>query len=47
MRTAKVDFGSIAFKLEDLLTALGENVETNDAAGEAEGAGARLATPLP
>lgn len=36
----KVDFGSITFKLEDLLTALGENVETNDAAGEAEGAGA-------
>ena len=35
-----VDFGSITFKLEDLLKALGENVETNDAAGEAEGAGA-------
>lgn len=35
-----VDFGSIKFTLEDLLTALGENVETNDAAGEAEGAGA-------
>lgn len=35
-----VDFGSITFKLEDLLKALGENVETTDAAGEAEGAGA-------
>lgn len=35
-----VDFGSIKFTLEDLLKALGENVETNDAAGEAEGAGA-------
>lgn len=35
-----VDFGPITFKLEDLLKALGENVETNDAAGEAEGAGA-------
>lgn len=35
-----VDFGSITFKLEDLLKALGENVETNDATGEAEGAGA-------
>ena len=35
-----VDFGSITFRLEDLLKALGENVETNDAAGEAEGAGA-------
>lgn len=35
-----VDFGSITFKLEDLLKALGENVETNDAAGETEGAGA-------
>lgn len=35
-----VDFGSIKFELKDLLTALGENVETNDAAGEAEGAGA-------
>lgn len=35
-----VDFGSIKFTLEDLLTALGENGETNDAAGEAEGAGA-------
>lgn len=35
-----VDFGSITFTLEDLLKALGENVETNDAAGEAEGAGA-------
>lgn len=35
-----VDFGSITFKLEDLLKALGENGETNDAAGEAEGAGA-------
>ena len=32
-----VDFGSITFTLEDLLKALGENVETNDAAGEAEG----------
>ena len=35
-----VKFDPITFKLEDLLTALGENVETNDAAGEAEGAGA-------
>ena len=35
-----VDFGPITFKLEDLLKVLGENVETNDAAGEAEGAGA-------
>lgn len=35
-----VDFGSITFRLEDLLKALGENVETNDAAVEAEGAGA-------
>lgn len=35
-----VDFGSITFTLEDLLKALGENGETNDAAGEAEGAGA-------
>ena len=35
-----VDFGSITFKLEDLLKALGENVETNDAVGEAEGTGA-------
>ena len=35
-----VDFGSIKFTLEDLLKALGENAETNDAAGEAEGAGA-------
>ncbi len=35
-----VGFGSIKFTLEDLLKALGENVETNDAAGEAEGAGA-------
>lgn len=35
-----VDFGSIKFELRDLLTALGENVETNDAAGEAEGAAA-------
>ena len=35
-----VDFGSITFELKDLLEALGENVETNDAAGEAEGAGA-------
>lgn len=35
-----VDFGSIKFTLEDLLKALGENVEINDAAGEAEGAGA-------
>ena len=33
-----VDFGSITFTLKDLLKALGENVETNDAAGEAEGA---------
>lgn len=38
--SGNVDFGSITFKLEDLLKALGENVETNDAAGEAEGAGA-------
>ena len=38
--TGNVDFGSIKFTLEDLLKALGENVETNDAAGEAEGAGA-------
>lgn len=35
-----VDFGPITFKLEDLLTALGENVETNGAAGETEGASA-------
>lgn len=35
-----VDFGSITFTLEDLLKALGENVETNDAAGEAESTGA-------
>lgn len=35
-----VDFGSITFKLDDLLKALDENGETNDAAGEAEGAGA-------
>lgn len=35
-----VDFGSITFTLDDLLKALGENGETNDAAGEAEGAGA-------
>lgn len=35
-----VDFGSIKFTLEDLLKALGEDVEINDAAGEAEGAGA-------
>lgn len=35
-----VDFGSITFKLEDLLKALDENGETNDAAGETEGAGA-------
>lgn len=35
-----VDFGSITFRLEDLLKALGENGETNDAAGETEGAGA-------
>lgn len=34
-----VDFGSITFKLDDLLKALGENGETNDAAGETEGAG--------
>ncbi len=34
-----VDFGSITFKLEDLLKAIGENGETNDAAGETEGAG--------
>lgn len=39
-KNGNVDFGSITFKLEDLLKALGENVETNDAAGEAEGAGA-------
>ena len=35
-----VDFGSITFTLKDLLNALGENDETNDAAGEAEGSGA-------
>ncbi len=35
-----VDFGSITFRLEDLLKALDENGETNDAAGETEGAGA-------
>lgn len=35
-----VDFGSITFTLEDLLKALGENGETNDAADGAEGAGA-------
>ena len=35
-----VDFGSITFKLKDLLEALDENGETNDAAGETEGAGA-------
>lgn len=35
-----VDFGSIKFELKDLLEALGENGETNDAAGETEGAGA-------
>lgn len=35
-----VDFGSITFRLEDLLKAPGENGETNDAAGETEGAGA-------
>ena len=35
-----VDFGSITFELKDLLEALDENGETNDAAGEAEGAGA-------
>lgn len=35
-----VDFGSITFELEDLLEALDENGETNDAAGETEGAGA-------
>ena len=35
-----VDFGSIKFTLEDLLKARGEDVEINDAAGEAEGAGA-------
>lgn len=34
-----VDFGSITFKLDDLLKAIGENGETNDAAGETEGAG--------
>lgn len=34
-----VDFGSITFKLDDLLKALGESGETNDAAGETEGAG--------
>ncbi|MEE1373582.1 MAG: FctA domain-containing protein [Parolsenella sp.] len=39
-KNGNVDFGSITFTLEDLLKALGENVETNDAAGEAEGAGA-------
>ena len=35
-----VDFGSITFRLEDLLKAPGENGGTNDAAGETEGAGA-------
>lgn len=38
-----VDFGSITFKLDeidDLLKVPGENGETNDAAGETEGAGA-------
>ena len=35
-----VDFGSIKFELKDLLEALDENGETNDAAGETEGAGA-------
>lgn len=35
-----VDFGSITFELKDLLEALDENGETNDAAGETEGAGA-------
>ena len=35
-----VDFGPITFRLEDLLKAPGENGETNDAAGETEGAGA-------
>lgn len=39
-KNGNVDFGSIKFTLEDLLKALGENVETNDAAGEAEGTGA-------
>ena len=34
-----VDFGPITFKLDDLLKAIGENGETNDAAGETEGAG--------
>lgn len=35
-----VDFGPITFKLDDLLKAPSENGETNDAAGETEGAGA-------
>ena len=35
-----VDFGSITFELKDLLEALDENGETNDAAGETEGVGA-------
>lgn len=35
-----VDFGSITFELKDLLEALDENGETNDVAGETEGAGA-------
>lgn len=35
-----VDFGSITFELKDLLEALDENGETNDATGETEGAGA-------
>ena len=35
-----VDFGSITFELKDLLEALDENGETNDAADETEGAGA-------
>jgi len=35
-----VDFGSITFELKDLLEALDENGETNDATGGTEGAGA-------
>ena len=35
-----VDFGPITFTLDDLLKALAKNGETNDAAGETEGAGA-------
>ena len=37
-----VDFGLITFELKDLLTALDKSGETNDAAGETEGAGAAV-----